>query len=182
MQNKDANRSRYGNIALAALCFVLQLALAPNLSLGSGRLNFAVIFAFCISLLVGGRRGVVYSFFAGLVFDLSTTGPVGLMALLLTVTSYVLGLEERNRFSDGSAACLSSFAISSFAVIFLYHLAMLGMGQAESLFDALLMRTLPSYALTFVAYLFFNHHFTKDAAGGVSARPRRGSHYSVKGL
>jgi rod shape-determining protein MreD len=182
MQKKDANRSRYGNIALAALCFVLQLALAPNLSLGSGRLNFAVIFAFCISLLVGGRRGVVYSFFAGLVFDLSTTGPVGLMALLLTVTSYVLGLEERNRFSDGSAACLSSFAISSFAVIFLYHLAMLGMGRDESLFDALLMRTLPSYALTFVAYLFFNHHFTKDAAGGVSARPRRGSHYSVKGL
>ena len=182
MPKRDANRNRYGNIILAVVCFVLQLALAPNLGFGNGRFNFAVIYAFCISLLVGGRRGVVYSFFAGLVFDLSTTGPIGLMALLLTIDSYVLGLEERNRFADGSAACISSFAISSFVVIFAYHLTMLAMGQAESFTDAFVLRTLPTYAMTFVAYLFFNHHFTKDATGGVSARPRRGSHYSVKGL
>ncbi|MGI6755387.1 MAG: rod shape-determining protein MreD [Atopobiaceae bacterium] len=182
MPKKDANRSRYGNIILALICFVLQLALAPNLTLGAGRFNFALIYAFCIAFLIGGRRAVIHGFMAGLIFDLATTGPFGLMTLLLCVMSYLLGLEGRNRFADGLGAALSSFAVSSFAVILIYHLTMLALGDASSLADVLIWRVLPSFALSFVAFCIFAWYFARDAAAGVSARPKRGSHYSMKGL
>lgn len=143
------------------------------------------MYAACYALIVGGRYGVVVGFVAGLVYDLSTTGPIGLMTLLLTVMSYVLGAEERNRFADGLPQSLATFGIAALAVEFAYHFVMLMMGQASSFADVLLVRTLPSFALTFVVFIPFGYFFTREALG---ARPRRvhrqhgGGHYSTKGL
>ena len=81
MQVADRNREARTTVVLAVACLVLQLALAPNLALGNGRANFALVFAACVALTKGGQRAVISGFVAGLVFDLSTTGPVGLMAV-----------------------------------------------------------------------------------------------------
>ena len=76
MQVKDSVRSRRDFGLLAVICLVVQIALAPNIALGNGRANMALVFAGLASLMIGGRTGVVCGFVAGLIFDLSTTGPI----------------------------------------------------------------------------------------------------------
>lgn len=185
MQVRDTNRNRRGMLVVGLVCLACQLALAPNVGMGYGRMNFAVIYATIFALSVGGRRGVLCGFAAGLVYDLSTTGPVGLMALLLTVASLVLGTQERNRLVDGLASTLATFGVTSLAVILAYHLVMLAVGQASGLGDVLVMRTLPSFALTFLAFVPFACVACRSAQGETGnpvRRQGRGSHFDLRGL
>lgn len=186
MQVNDANKNRVAALVVGLLCLFLQVGVAPNLGLGEGRMNLALVYAGCYALSVGGRKGVAAGFIAGLVYDLSTTGPIGLVAMLLTAMAYFLGAEERNRFADGLPQCLASFGISCLAVELAYHFVMLMMGQASSLGDAFVIRALPSFALTFVVFLPFGYYFAHDARTASHnkrvRRPRGGGHYSTKGL
>ena len=88
MRLTDRNRDVHNIVLLAIVCLVLQLALAPNIALLQGHANFACIFAMLIALSIGGRTGTICGFVAGILYDLSSTSPIGLMALLLTVMSY----------------------------------------------------------------------------------------------
>ena len=101
MQVNDSNKTRKALLIAAALCFVLHLAIVPNIALFDGHINVCMIVALYIALSTGGKTGVIAGFVAGLFFDLTTTGPVGLMAFELTIASYFVGLEGRNRFADG---------------------------------------------------------------------------------
>ncbi len=180
MQVADKNRDSKSIGALAVICAVLQLALAPNLGLGNGRANFAMIFSACIALMVGGKRGVLAGFFSGLFFDLSTTGPIGLMTLCLTVSSYVLGLEERNRMAGDLGASLASFAVASLVVSFAYHFMMLVVGDASSIIDVVIYRTLPTWALTFVFFLPFAYYFSRVRTSGPNLGG--GGHFTKRSL
>ena len=118
MQVADKNRDRRGTLVLAIVCAVLQLALAPNIGIGNGRANFAIIFTLCVAFNVGGRRGVLAGFFAGLFFDLSTTGPIGLMAGLCAAAAYVMGQEGRNRMAGEFGASVAEFSIATLVGIY----------------------------------------------------------------
>ena len=54
MQVADRNRDIRTIVVLAVVCLVLQLALAPNVGLGNGRANFALVFCACVALSRGG--------------------------------------------------------------------------------------------------------------------------------
>ncbi|EUB32905.1 rod shape-determining protein MreD [Olsenella uli] len=151
VNDSGKNRRDIGWMGLA--CLVLQLALAPNITVANGHINFAIVFAGIVALSYGGPTGVLCGFLSGLVFDLCSTGPIGLMALLLTISSFVLGIENRNRLSDDSSGALVVYLISTFATILVYHLVMLLFGQAGSFVDAFVLRALPTFALTAAAYL-----------------------------
>lgn len=179
MQVADRNRETRSTLVLAVICGVAQLALAPNIGLGNGRANFALIFSACVSLLVGGRRAVLAGFFAGLFFDLSTTGPVGLMAFCLSVSSFVLGLEERNRMSGDFMVTLALFCGASLGVSLVYHLAMLLVGQADSLLDVLVFRTLPTTLLTIVFFVPFAYYFSRMHVSGSNLG---GGHFGKRGF
>lgn len=180
----DKNRDVRTCAVLAVICAVAQLALAPNLGLGNGRANFALVFASLVALLMGGRRGVVAGFLAGLFFDLSTTGPVGLMAFCLTVSSYALGTEGRDRMAGDLASSVALFSLAALLVSLAYHLAMLLVGQASSIVDVLFLRTLPTTLLSIVFFLPFAYYFSRlRAAAGPNLGGRgRGSHLSTRGL
>lgn len=182
MQVADRNRDARTTAVLAAICFVLQIALAPNFGLGNGRANFALVFAACIALAQGGKRAVIAGFAAGLVFDLSTTGPVGLMAFCLTGASYLMGLEGRDRMSGDLASSATTFAAAALGVSFAYHLAMLLVGQASSILDVLFFRTLPTALLTFVAFLPFAYYFSRVRSSGGGSLGRKHGKLSGKGL
>ncbi len=177
MQVADKNREARSVVVLAVTCAVAQLALAPNVGIGNGRANFALIFSACVSLLMGGRRAVVAGFLSGLFFDLSSTGPVGLMAFCLTVSSFVLGIEERNRMADGLGATVVLFAGADLGVGLVYHLAMLLVGEASSLLDVLVYRTLPTALLTLLFFLPFAYYFSRVHVTGPNlGGARRGKH------
>ena len=187
MQVADKNRDRRDTLILAVVCAVCQLALAPNIGIGNGRANFGLIFTACIAFNVGGRRGVLVGFFAGLFFDLSTTGPVGLMAGCCAAAAYLLGQDGRNRMAGEFAATVAEFSIATLVVSLVYHFAMLMVGQSFSLLDVLVLRTLPTAFLTIVAFLPFAWFYSRSTGGGPSlsmgGRHRGGgSHLSTRGL
>ncbi|MCH3948774.1 MAG: rod shape-determining protein MreD [Olsenella sp.] len=187
MRVADKNRDRRDTLTLALVCMVCQLALAPNIGIGNGRANFALVFTACVAFNAGGRRGVLAGFFAGLVFDLSTTGPVGLMAGCCAATAYLMGQEGRNRMAGELAASMAEFSIAALIVSLIYHLAMLMVGQSSSLLDVILLRTLPTAFLTIIAFLPFAWYYSRSVGGGsgLSLGGRRrggGSHLSTRGL
>ena len=189
MQVADRGRETRGTIALAIVCLVLQLALSPNVALGSGHPNCALIFSACVALRTGGTRGVVSGFLAGLVFDLSSTSPIGLMAFCLTISSFALGLEQRNRMAGDLAATMTLFCAATLGVSLVYHLAMLLVGQASSIVDVVVFRTLPAALLTVVFFLPFAYYYSRVRASGQgiggpgSLRPgTRGTHLTRRGL
>ncbi len=168
MQVNDSNRNRRSIALLALGCLVLQLALAPNFALGNGRINFALVFAAYMALTIGGRTGVACGFLAGLAFDLCTTGPVGLMSLLLTVASFAMGMEERNRLAEDPSGSVVLFLLAAAATTLAYHLAMFLVGQASSLFDVLFLRTLPTLLLSAVAFLPFAYVGSRSGGSPLS--------------
>lgn len=184
MQVSDKNRDNRSTLVLAVVCGVLQLAVAPNLGLGNGRANFALVFAACVALAVGGRRGVLAGFFAGLFFDLSTTGPIGLMAFCLSISSYVLGLGGRGAASDIRTG-LSRFVVADLSVSLVYHLAMLVVGRTSSLVDAVALRALPTALVTLVAFVPFALFLSRVRGSGPSlggSHRRRGGRFGTRGL
>lgn len=180
----DKNRDVRTCVILALICGVLQLSLAPNIGLGNGRANLALVFASLVALLMGGRRGVLAGFLAGLFFDLSTTGPIGLMAFCLTVSSYVLGIEGRDRMAGDFGVSVVMFACADLGVSLVYHLAMLLVGQADSLIDVLFLRTLPTALLSLIVFVPFAYYFARlrTTGAGLGGRDARGGHFSTRGL
>ena len=188
MQFNDSHHFRNRTGVLAIVCVALQVMLSPHIGMGNGRINFAIVFCAVHALTIGGRSSVIAGFLAGLTFDMLSTGPIGLMAGLLTVFAFALGLEERNRFVDGPVTALSTFGFASLVVCVSYNLAIALVGEPVDMFDLIMMRALPTFALTFVAFLPFAWLEVRDATGG---RPRggspkggglRGGHYDLKSL
>lgn len=182
MQVANRNRETRTTVVLAVLCLVLQLALAPNVALGNGRVNFALVFTACFALTHGAARStVVAGFLSGLLFDLSSTSPIGLMAFCLTATGYVLGQSAREQAVGDLASSVVSTAAASLAVALVYHLAMLLVGQTSSIIDALFLRALPTALLTLVAFLPFAYYFSRVRTHGPSLGGGRHSSASLGG-
>lgn len=155
MQVTDRNQRRRTAVVLGIVCCVLQLAVSPNIGFGNGRINFMLVLAAGVALTQGGEGGVLAGFLAGLFFDLTSTGPVGLMALLLTAASLALGFNERNRFMEEPYAALRNFMIADAAVCIGYSMAMMLVGQSSSIVDAIFLRAVPTFFLTLIAFLPF---------------------------
>lgn len=188
MQVSDRNKNKQYVTTLAIVCGVLQLALAPSIQLGAGVASFALVFAACIALMQGGRTGIICGFCAGLFFDLTTTGPIGLMAFELTVTAFVLGMEGRNRLAEDTSAAVRDYAIAAFAVSVFYGIAMLIVGQSSSFVDAVFVRAIPTAILDVIAFLPFAYYLSRGTGtpslmgGRHSSGGRRGGHFSSRGL
>lgn len=182
MQVANRNRETRATVVLAVLCFVLQLTLAPNVGLGNGRANFALVFTACYSLAHGAGRSTVFvGFVSGLLFDLSSSGPIGLMSFCLALAGYALGLGMRDRMAGDFASSVVSVAVASVAVSLIYHLAMLLVGQTSSIIDALFLRTLPTALLTLVAFLPFAYYLSRVRSRGSSLGGGRHSARSLGG-
>ncbi|MCI6273630.1 MAG: rod shape-determining protein MreD [Coriobacteriaceae bacterium] len=187
MQVADKNRNRRDILVLALVCGVCQLALAPNIGIGNGRANLALVFTACVAFNVGGRTGVLAGFLAGLFFDLSTTGPIGLMAGCCAAAAYAMGQEGRGRMAGELGASVVEFSVAALVVSLVYHAAMLMVGQSSSLLDAVALRALPTALLTIVSFLPFAWFYSRSTGGGPSLsmggrRRGGGSHLSTRGL
>lgn len=166
MQIRDKYARRRFLLVLALVCAFLEIGVAPNIQIMSGSINFALIFASVVALMFGGPIGVVSGFLAGFFFDLSTTGPIGLMALLLSISSYILGIEVRNRLVEDTQAAIKNAAIAIVAVSLLYSLLMLASGNTASFADALLLRALPTSAATFIVFIPFAVALSRKGSRG----------------
>ena len=186
MQVKDSNRNRRDYGMLAAICLVVQVALAPNIGLGNGRANMGLVFCGIISLAIGGRTAVISSFFAGLLFDLSTTGPIGLMSGLLTLGSFFIGGEARNRFADDFSGSMQLFSGFAGIISLIYHVTMLLVGDATNFLDVVFLRALPTTILTVIVFAPFAYLISRSTGSSLSLGGKtpksahmRGSRYDI---
>lgn len=184
MQVKDRNRNRRSIGTLALVSLFCQLGLAPGIALGNGHPNFALVFSGVVALSIGGETGVMSAFFAGLVYDLSSTGPIGLMALFCTIAAFVMGMEVRDRLSEESMLTIIPFSVATLSVCLAYNLAMLLFGQAASFVDAVVFRALPSTPLTIIAYILYVLVIGRSHQGGLrmgvpSTPGRHSSRYTL---
>lgn len=148
MDLRDPNRNRREMLALCAACSVLQLALAPQVSILGGTPNFMVALALLVTLRVGGRTGVLTAFCGGMLSDLTSPSPVGLLPLLLVVTCFALGASGRNRIGENPASGIRLMCGACVGVMLVYGALLLVLGQQSSFVDAVLRHGLASGALT----------------------------------
>lgn len=90
--------STIGAILAAAL---LQVAIAPYIAVGGVVPNFLLLVVVTLALVEGPRAGATAGFAAGLAFDLIGSGPIGPMALVLTLVGHVIGSLQANMFAEG---------------------------------------------------------------------------------
>jgi rod shape-determining protein MreD len=187
----DMSQNRRIAGILALVCCILQLALTPQIGLGNGRINFMAILAACIAMQQGGRTGVLAGFLSGLFFDLCTTGPIGLMAFELTLAAWVMGHDGRNRIGEGMSESAAYFAPICAGICLVYNLAMLLVGQVDGILDAVFLRALPTFVLTFAFFLPFSYFLGRRPQGGsgvggsslnLGGGSRSSKHLSMKGL
>lgn len=148
---QTAGASRRTVAILCAVAAVLQVALAPQVSILGGGFNFmlALVAVLCVT---GESRMLVYiGFFAGLFHDLTGSAPIGLMALLLTLAGYVGASAFRGVGGGLTAGSLRAAGVIVAAVNIVYALALFLMGAQGSLVQALVGHALASTVLTVLA-------------------------------
>lgn len=146
MQISDKNREARGIALTALICAVLQLAIAPNVGLGNGRANLALVFAATVALTTGGGRAELCGFFAGLFYDLSSTGPLGLMALSSACAALPSAVRAETALSGEFASGILLFVAADLAVNLGYGLGLMLAGQGGGFVDAVFLRALPGGA------------------------------------
>ncbi|MBQ9058306.1 MAG: rod shape-determining protein MreD [Atopobiaceae bacterium] len=140
-------------VILALVSAVIHLMFVANLGAASGLINLPLVVSACLAFSLGGPPAVLVGFFSGLFFDLTTTGPIGLMALLLSLSSWALGLAASERFAQSGQPAVRQFLLADCVVSILYNLAMLVVSGPSSLFGLILFKIVPSILLSFVAFL-----------------------------
>lgn len=144
MQVHDTNKNRRGLIIAALLCIVVHLAFVPHIGIFAARLNVCLLVALWCSLHIGGTTSVVAGFCFGMLYDLTTSGPVGLMAFELTVLCFAFGSQEQNKLPSSQSLLIKKSTLAIALVELIYSLVLLMLGHTHDIVGLLLWRTLPA--------------------------------------
>lgn len=173
MEVRDPARARRMVVVVCLVAAVLQLALAPQLSLFGGRFNFMVVLALTMAPACDIKSAVLAGFFSGLFFDLTATVPVGLMPLLLTVACFVLSMISHGMGGGFSATSMRMVGVAMLLVNLAYGFALFLLGLESSLLYALLVHGLASSVLDILAAVpFLMFGSSTESKKGFTARSK----------
>ena len=141
-------------VALLA-AFVLQVGVAPYISIMGVAPNFFLVAVISIALLNGANAGAGVGFVAGLLLDLIGTGAVGPMALSLSVTGFVVGLLDQHLFAEGWLLPVTILGTASLVSEILYFLILIVLGSEVPFFRTLGTLVVPASLYTAVISLAF---------------------------
>ncbi len=181
MELRETPSSHRVFVVIAVVACVLQVALAPQISLLGGRFNVMLVLAGTFALTGNAPRAVYVGFFAGLFYDLTATAPVGLMTLLLTVTSFVLASISGVGTSGFSTASLRLFFVDALVVSLVNGIALVIMGYEGSVLVSLgshgLMSAIMSTVLA-IPFLMASGSGTQTRSG-FTARSKGGTRFKT---
>ena len=127
----------------AVIAVLLQVVVAPNIALASALPNFGLAYALVLAVVRPDRTGPVLAFVLGLVFDLLGSGPVGAMAFLLVLVTFLASRAFSVLDNDTLFMPVTIFVVATFAAEMLYGALLIGLGLSASPVDAFLYRALP---------------------------------------
>lgn len=145
---------------------LLQVGVAPYIAIGGVVPNFLLLATVSLALIEGPSYGAVTGFTCGLLYDLLAAGPVGPMALVLTLTGFVAGLLEANLFAEGWLMPLTVLAIASLATELVYGLILDVVGSGgpflPSFFGIMLPGAIYDTALALLVYPWLARFLRSD--------------------
>lgn len=155
MEVRDPHRQRRSLAIACVVAAVLQLALAPQISLFGGAFNFMLVFALCMSLGNEIGAAVLIGFFSGLFYDMTSAAPVGLMSLLLTIGCFSLATVSRGISSNVSTESMRLISAAILVINVLNGLVLFFMGVEGGFISAVFVHGLASTALDILASIPF---------------------------
>lgn len=134
----DSGRHASSDVIFAIIAIVLQLTLGTQLSIAGGSINFLAAFALAHALHAEPSRAVLVGFACGLLYDLMTPVPMGLLALLLTLASFVIASMSRGSLTQLTSDAARIIVGIMIALFCIYAVALLVMGVQTSVLMALI--------------------------------------------
>ncbi len=178
MELRDPARGRQSVIIFAIVALVLQVALGPQISIFGGRVNFLLAFAGAQALSGDTNRSAYVGFFCGLFYDLTAPVPIGLMALIMTVSTFLLSSIVGMAGSGLTGRSVQYLAIYGLSVSLVYGLILFLMGVEGDFVAALFGRGLLTAVLSVAVSLVFVVLMGSFEGGGRAGfSHRRGSRF-----
>lgn len=147
---------RFVPTALALLAAaVLQVAIAPHLAIGGVVPNLMLLVVITLAMIEGPRSGATAGFVAGLLLDMLGTGPIGPMALVLSLTGHVAGSLSANMFAEGWLLPLTVVVVASLGAEIVYAVILAFLGEGGGLGTILWQISLPGALYDAVLALLF---------------------------
>ena len=146
----------YHGIIATILAVVLQIVLAPSMTIGAAMPNFIAVYVLCATLRNASARPVILAFVLGLIFDLIGSGPVGAMAFCLIVATALASAVFRNMSNDSWVTAMIILVVSCLIIELLYGIIMLLVGAGDGFGSALIHRILPCtlYDIVIAAFMY----------------------------
>lgn len=137
----------------ALVALLLQVLVAPYISIGAAMPNFVVAFVCAVAIARAHTYGAVMPFVMGLLFDLVGGGPLGAMAFSLTLFSFVAARLFAHSSNDSVLIAIVFLGISVLLVEVSYGVFLLLFGYGASFFEAIAYRIAPCFLYDFVISL-----------------------------
>lgn len=139
----EISRETVTGVAGAAIAVLLQIAVAPAITLFEAVPNFVIAFCVVRAVAASDAAGSILPLVLGLLFDLLGGGPVGAMAFVLVLVTFLasrlfMALNNDTLFMP-MAIILSCIALAEV----MYGLVVMVCGASVPLGEAFLFRMLP---------------------------------------
>lgn len=157
----------------AVVAVVLQVAVAPNIALFSAQPNVLLAYVLVVAIVRPHDAGPVLPFVLGLVYDLLGTGPVGGMAFLFVLASFLASRAFAVLDNDTVFMPLTILVAATFVVEMLYGALLMALGLGVNPLDAFLYRALPCSLYDCVVGLVLYPLFARLLAAGAPEREMR---------
>ena len=179
MQLHDPARPGAPAPALIAVACVLQVAHSPQVSILGGTFNFMLVLSLVLALSRGPGPAGGAGFACGLFFDLTSTAPVGLMALILTLSAFTVSFASRGSLGGLNADTMRFIGVAALIANMAYGLCLFFLGDQGDLLWALGGHGISSTVLDLLAAaIFLAATASSSSQRGFSARGR-GTRYKV---
>lgn len=132
---------------VVAVALLLQLTMFVEVRVVGVAPELPALVAVLAGLLAGARRGSVIAFWAGLVWDVYLTTPLGLAAAAFAMVAYALGSVTEDLFHDTRTQTAALVFVGTAASVTVYALLGEVVGQRGLVDDSLVRIVLVSSAL-----------------------------------
>ena len=127
----------------ALIMIILQVLLAPIITISSIVPNFMLAFTIACVVSRPDQNHLVFAFVMGLIYDLTSSGPVGAMAFAMVLVCFVASIVITKIPSNSFAISMIAIILSVIFVETIYGVFQLALSLDTSFIDILTYRVLP---------------------------------------
>lgn len=165
-------RDRIAALVGAIVALVLQIVVAPVISIAGAVPNVIAAYVVALSIARPSRPPLVMAFVMGLLYSFVAGGPVGGMALLLVLVAFLASRAFTVLANDALFMPIAIIAVSSVVIELLYAMLLIALGLDVGIFEAIVLRVLPCALYDCVVGVIFFPIMLKFVVGSApSGRP-----------